>query len=420
MSSNISHPKVFISYSWDSEEHKNSVLDLADRLRNHGIDCDIDQFEVYPSEGWQNWMRNQVEQSDFVIVICTEQYKKRFQGKEELGKGKGVTWEGVIINQLIYDQVSSTKFIPVIFSAQAGIYIPTELRRFTYYLLDSCNLNFDDQGYESLYRQLTNQSLKKGSLGKIISLPPRPRHQINPPIKEQEIQQEKLTKSYQEAQRFYRARHWKKVISIFQQMQEDNLPFFDPDGIYRLTHNELLKQQQQTRRLNNIYTQGVKYYQAKDWFEAQKKFEEILRFYPNDRDLQIKVEQKLKQVQEQLKKEKYISRALIVLAWLLSVFFPIPSINTGVIGGFFSAIVIWRIWWISQRTKRLEASKKVCKFFLFILIGVFIEVIIWKILGLLPDFQKKDLIIPGFALIFGIVISIKMMFWQIQRIFQDC
>jgi tetratricopeptide (TPR) repeat protein len=414
MSSNISHPKVFISYSWDSEEHKNSVLDLADRLRNHGIDCDIDQFEVYPSEGWQNWMRNQVEQSDFVIVICTEQYKKRFQGKEELGKGKGVTWEGVIINQLIYDQVSSTKFIPVIFSAQAGIYIPTELRRFTYYLLDSCNLNFDNQGYESLYRQLTNQSLKKGSLGEMVSLPPRPHHQINPPIKENEIQQEKLTKSYQEAQRFYRARHWEKVISIFQQMQEDNLPYFDPDGIYRLARNELLKQEQQTRRLNNIYTQGVKYYQAKDWFEAQKKFEEILRFYPNDRDLQIKVEQKLKQVQKQLKKEKNISRILIFLAWLTSVFFPIPLINTGVIGGSFSAFVIW---FISERTRRLEASKQGLKFSLFILIliGVIIEVIIWKILGNWLDFPKEDIILRGLALTIGTVISIIVMFWQIHR-----
>lgn len=408
MSSNLSqYPKVFISYSWDSEQHKNSVLDLADRLRIHGIDCNIDQFEVSPSEGWQNWMRNQVEQSDFVIVVCTEQYKKRFQGKEELEKGKGVTWEGVIINQLIYDQVSRTKFIPVIFSSQAGIYIPTELRRYTYYLLDSCNLNFDDTGYESLYRHLTNQSLKQGSLGEIISLPPRPRYQLNPSIKENEIQQEKLTEFYQEAKRFYRARYWSNVISTFQQMQKDNLPYFDPDGLYRLARTELLKQEQQTRRLKNIYTQGVQYYQAKDWLKARKKFEEILRSHSSNRDLQIKAEQRLSKIQKQIEKEKHISIGLIAFSWLISGFLPI-----GVIGGFASAIVIW---WISQRTRQLEASQQVLKLLLFILIGVAIEVIIRLILENLLESRFESLIILGLAFISGTAISIRVMFWQTHR-----
>ena len=61
MPSKISQPpKIFISYSWDSEEHKNSVLDLADNLRTHGIDCNIDRFEVSLAEDWQSWMRNQI------------------------------------------------------------------------------------------------------------------------------------------------------------------------------------------------------------------------------------------------------------------------------------------------------------------------------------------------------------------------
>ena len=32
------HPRVFISYSHDSEEHRNWVLDLATRLREDEID----------------------------------------------------------------------------------------------------------------------------------------------------------------------------------------------------------------------------------------------------------------------------------------------------------------------------------------------------------------------------------------------
>jgi hypothetical protein len=39
-------PKVFISYSHDSQEHKKWGLDLATRLRNNGVDAIIDQWEL--------------------------------------------------------------------------------------------------------------------------------------------------------------------------------------------------------------------------------------------------------------------------------------------------------------------------------------------------------------------------------------
>jgi hypothetical protein len=43
-------PKVFISYSHDSEAHEDRVLDLANRLRKDGIDAQIDQYETSPAE----------------------------------------------------------------------------------------------------------------------------------------------------------------------------------------------------------------------------------------------------------------------------------------------------------------------------------------------------------------------------------
>ena len=65
-------PKVFISYSHDSPEHAERVLDLSDRLRQDGIDCHIDQYEVSPPEGWPRWMEDRIEWADFVLVVCTE------------------------------------------------------------------------------------------------------------------------------------------------------------------------------------------------------------------------------------------------------------------------------------------------------------------------------------------------------------
>ena len=43
-------PTVFISYSHDSQEHKDKVLALADQLRTDGIDCRIDQYNSVPPE----------------------------------------------------------------------------------------------------------------------------------------------------------------------------------------------------------------------------------------------------------------------------------------------------------------------------------------------------------------------------------
>ena len=171
-------PKVFISYSHDSQEHKERILGLADRFREDGIDCNIDQYEDSPAEGWQRWMLNQVEAADFVLVVCTEQYHRRFRGHEEVGKGKGATWEGgVIIQELYDDQGKNSKFIPVTFSPQNTDFIPSPLRAATNYRLNTTD------GYELLYRRLTNQlRTRKPYLGKLQTLAPRDRKQVFPDI----------------------------------------------------------------------------------------------------------------------------------------------------------------------------------------------------------------------------------------------
>src|SRR5262245_4929927 len=167
------HPKVFLSYSHDSPEHLERVLTLADRLRGDGIDCHIDQYEVSPPEGWPRWMVNQIEDADCVLVVCTENYARRFRGKEEPGKGLGAQWEGAIMTQELYDaQVHNTTFIPVFFSPDHAAHIPIVLRGATHYNLHTA------EGYEALYRRLTNQPLiQKPGLGKIRPMPPLARQQ---------------------------------------------------------------------------------------------------------------------------------------------------------------------------------------------------------------------------------------------------
>jgi tetratricopeptide (TPR) repeat protein len=166
----MSAPTVFISYSQDSDEHKDKVLHLADRLRNDGIDANLDQYQVAPKDGWQLWMEKQIRDSKYVLLVCTETYLRRVM-KEDAGKGLGVMWESTIIYQYLYNSgVVNEKFIPVVFGRDNIKHIPVPLQSSTYYDVST------DAGYESLYRRLTDQPYTtKPELGKLKSLPPRER-----------------------------------------------------------------------------------------------------------------------------------------------------------------------------------------------------------------------------------------------------
>ena len=84
--------KVFISYSWDSEEHKAWVLAFANRLRDDGIDTILDQTHLHLGGRTPEFMERSIRDSRSVLVICTGGYKQRFDGR----KG-GAGYEGHII-----------------------------------------------------------------------------------------------------------------------------------------------------------------------------------------------------------------------------------------------------------------------------------------------------------------------------------
>jgi hypothetical protein len=132
-------PRVFISYSHDSESHRERVLSLAQRLRDDGIDAVLDQYiDGTPPKGWPRWMLDEIEAADFVLLICTETYYRRFRGHEIVSKGLGVDWEGALITQAIYEQQGSMrKFVPVLFASTHSAFIPEPLRPRTYYTITS-------------------------------------------------------------------------------------------------------------------------------------------------------------------------------------------------------------------------------------------------------------------------------------------
>jgi tetratricopeptide (TPR) repeat protein len=167
-------PVVFISYSHDSPQHLDRVLTLSNRLREDAVDCILDQYEDSPPEGWPRWTEKQIHEADFVLVICTETYYKRVMGEEKPGAGQGVRWEGNVIYQLIYDaDAKNPKFLPILFADGQASHIPTPLKGATRYFVDT------PEGYELLYRRLTNQPRAQkpelGKLRKLLSVEPRER-----------------------------------------------------------------------------------------------------------------------------------------------------------------------------------------------------------------------------------------------------
>lgn len=105
----MAEPKVFISYSHDSAEHKKWVLQLATDLRTNGVDATIDQWDVAPGQDLASYMHNGIIHSDRVLLICTDTYVD----KAEKGTG-GVGYERLIVTAELVQNIDTKKFIPLI------------------------------------------------------------------------------------------------------------------------------------------------------------------------------------------------------------------------------------------------------------------------------------------------------------------
>jgi SEFIR domain len=163
-------PSVFISYSHDSGHHVDRVLALADQLRADSIDVRLDQYEPAPPAGWPAWMQQQVSTTDFVVLVCTPTFRRRFDREEAPGEGLGATWEGMLAQQLLYEAgARNHRLLPVVFEdADPKQDIPLSLRAYTHYRLVA--------GYEELLRRITNQPRRSAPpLGQPRVLAPDPR-----------------------------------------------------------------------------------------------------------------------------------------------------------------------------------------------------------------------------------------------------
>ena len=103
-------------------------------------------------------------------MVITETYARRFFGHEAPGKGLGVTFEGIIISQALYESgIHNAKFRPVVFREEDEGFIPSELRRVNRYLVGT------PEGDQKLLRWLHDKP-------EVELLPVGPKPEFSPPL----------------------------------------------------------------------------------------------------------------------------------------------------------------------------------------------------------------------------------------------
>ena len=106
----MSVPKCFLSYSWDSEEHKIWVRNIAKKLQENGVHIYLDQWDVHPGRDILQYMEESIRDSDYVIMVCTPNYAE----KGDKRKG-GVGYEYSIITAELFEKIANPgKFIPIL------------------------------------------------------------------------------------------------------------------------------------------------------------------------------------------------------------------------------------------------------------------------------------------------------------------
>lgn len=132
--------KVFISYSWDNEEHEKWIVSLANELRNYGIEANCDHF--LKVNNINKMMVEEIKNSDKIIVVVTKGY---FNKANEFKGGVGFE------SELILDYVKNyPEKIVVIKREECDM--PFHLKGFYYINL----INPTEEKVEELVRVIKN------------------------------------------------------------------------------------------------------------------------------------------------------------------------------------------------------------------------------------------------------------------------
>lgn len=151
-------PKLFISYCWTSDKHKEWVFQLATGLRENGVDVILDRWHLDVGQDTHVFMERMVNDPEInrVALICDRAYVEKANRRDG-----GVGIEAQIITLSIYESHQQTKFVALVteLDEQGKPYVPT------YYGSKKWLKFFDDSTYsedfETLLRWIFDKPLDK-------------------------------------------------------------------------------------------------------------------------------------------------------------------------------------------------------------------------------------------------------------------
>lgn len=117
-------PRVFISYTATSDEHRKWVVSLAEFLRQNGVEARIDVWHLRRGMDLPQFMINELSLASRVIIVSNEQYATKADAR--VG---GVGWETAIIQgDLVRRPPEQTKYVIVVREENLEVGLPVYLR----------------------------------------------------------------------------------------------------------------------------------------------------------------------------------------------------------------------------------------------------------------------------------------------------
>jgi len=117
--------RVFISYTKTTDQHGEWVKAIATHLRSAGVDARLDVWHLRPGMDVAQWMSNELDIADRVLLVCDELYAQKADGRHG-----GVGWEiRIIQGDLLQSQTTNPdKFVPVVVTEDLADGTPSFIR----------------------------------------------------------------------------------------------------------------------------------------------------------------------------------------------------------------------------------------------------------------------------------------------------
>lgn len=147
-------PRVFVSYSWDSDQHSQWVKSFADALISKGIDVYLDQYDLEPGDRITMFMEENIREADYVLIVCTTKYKEKVNNRHG-----GAGYEGNLMSGELFVKENEKKYIPIVREGNPETVLPDFLVGKKAVILKDGDPNYQ-KNFDMLCESLLNKRKK--------------------------------------------------------------------------------------------------------------------------------------------------------------------------------------------------------------------------------------------------------------------